>query len=92
MKLNVWAFAVACAILWGLGVFLVTLWIILFEGETGQVSVLGHVYRGYNISIAGAFIGLVWAVVDGLIGGAIFAWIYNALVGCMARKPAAKQE
>jgi hypothetical protein len=91
VKLNVWAFALAMAIFWGLMVFLATLWIILFEGETGQVTMLGHVYRGYNISIAGAFIGLVWAFFDGLICGAIFAWIYNALAGCMAAKSAAKQ-
>jgi membrane associated rhomboid family serine protease len=25
-------------------------------------------------------IGLVWASVDGLIGGAIFAWLYNLIM------------
>lgn len=88
MKLNVWAFALGAAIFWGLMVFLVTMWIMLFEGATGQVTVLGHIYRGYNISYAGAFIGLVWAFFDGLICGAIFAWIYNLLVGCFTKHSA----
>lgn len=89
MKLNVWAFAIAGAILWGLAVLLVTWWIILFEGQTGEVTMLGHIYRGYNISIAGSFIGLVWALVDGFIGGLIFAWLYNLLVRCIAKGEAA---
>jgi hypothetical protein len=81
MKLDVKAFALACAVFWGLAVLLVTWWIILFEGATGEVTVLGHIYRGYNISMVGSLIGLAWAFVDGLICGAIFAWLYNLLVG-----------
>jgi len=26
-------------------------------------------------------IGLGWALLDGLVGGAIFAWLYNLLAG-----------
>ena len=81
MKLNVMAFALAFAIFWGLAVLLVTWWIILFEGPTGEVTVLGHIYRGYNISMVGSLIGLAWAFVDALVCGAIFAWLYNLLVG-----------
>jgi len=77
MKLNVKAFAVTCGLVWGLGVFLLTWWIIAFEGSTGQVPFLGQLYRGYNISAAGSFIGLIWALADGAIGGLIFAWLYN---------------
>ena len=81
MRLNVKAFALTCALLWGFGVFLLTWWIIAFDGATGEVTWLGRVYRGYAISPAGSVIGLMWALVDGLIGGAIFAWLYNLLVG-----------
>jgi len=79
MKLNVKAFALTCALIWGIGLFLITWWIILFDGATGDVTFLGRVYRGYNISAAGSIVGLVWAFVDGLIGGAIFAWLYNLI-------------
>jgi len=79
MKLDVRAFALSCSILWGLGLFLLTWWVILFEGTGGELGLIGHVYRGYSVSAAGSLIGLVWALADGLIGGAIFAWLYNML-------------
>jgi len=80
MKLNVKAFALACGLLWGLGVFLLTWWIIAFDGSTEEITFLGRVYRGYNISPLGSVVGLVWALADGAIGGLIFAWLYNLIV------------
>ena len=77
MKLNVKAFALTCGILWGIGLFLLTWWVIVFDGATGEPTLIGRLYRGFTISPVGSFIGLVWAFVDGLIGGAIFAWLYN---------------
>ena len=77
MKLNVRAFALVCGLLWGIGLFLLTWWIIIFEGATGEATFIGRLYRGYNISPVGSLIGLVWAFIDGLIWGAIFAWLYN---------------
>jgi len=85
MKLNVLAFALACGIIWGLMLFVVTWWVVAFDGATGDRTIIGLVYRGYNISPAGSFIGLVWALADGFIGGAIFAWLYNLLAGRVAR-------
>ena len=79
MKLNIAAFALACGILWAIALFGLTWWIIAFEGATGEKTLIGQIYRGYTISPAGSFIGLPWALVDGLIGGAIFAWFYNLL-------------
>jgi hypothetical protein len=79
IRLNVQAFALTCALIWGIGLFLVTWWIMAFDGATGQATLVGHVYRGYSISPVGSLIGLVWAIPDGLIGGFIFAWLYNAI-------------
>jgi len=79
MKLNVKAFALTCAIIWGFGLFLLTWWIILFDGPTGEITFIGRLYRGYSISPAGSLMGLLWAVVDGGVGGAIFAWLYNMI-------------
>lgn len=81
MKLDVRAFAITCALVWGIGLFVLTWWVILFDGATGEATLIGRVYRGYDISAAGSVIGLIWGLVDGLIGGAIFAWLYNLLVG-----------
>ena len=82
MKLNIKAFALTFALWWGFGLFFITWWIMAFEGATGEVTLIGHLYRGYNISPMGSIIGLLWAFFDGLIGGAIFAWLYNVLSKC----------
>jgi hypothetical protein len=81
MKLNVKAFALTCGIIWGAGLFLLTWWIIAFEGVTGDVTFIGRLYKGYRISPLGSIIGLIWALADGLIGGAVFAWLYNLFAG-----------
>jgi len=81
MKLNVTAFALACGVCWGLGVFLLTWWVIAFDGVSHDVTPLARVYRGYSLSPVGSLIGLAWALPDGLIGGAVLAWLYNLLAG-----------
>jgi len=77
MKLDTKAFALACSILWGSAVFLYTWWLIVLEGVTGDPTWLSRIYLGYNISVIGSFVGLGWGLVDGLIGGAVLAWLYN---------------
>lgn len=81
MKFDVKAFALACGIIWGLSLFLLTWWVIAFEGASGNTTPIGLVYRGYAISPAGSVIGLAWGFLDGVIGGAVFAWLYNRLAG-----------
>ena len=87
MKLNVKAFALTCGLVWGLGLFALTWWIIAFDGATGERTLIGELYRGYSISPAGSLIGLAWALVDGAIGGAVFAALYNVLAGRSHSKP-----
>jgi len=84
MKLDVKAFALACSILWGLALFLVTWWVILLDGASGDPTWLSQIYRGYSISTVGSFIGLGWGLVDGLIGGAVLAWLYNRFAKSVA--------
>ena len=79
MKLNIKAFALAAGLFAGVGLFFVTWWIILFEGATHDPTIIGMIYRGYNISPLGSIFGLIWGFCDFFIGGAIFAWLYNLL-------------
>ncbi len=85
MKLNVLALGLAFGLIWGLGLFILTWWIILFDGQTGETTIIGLVYRGYSITAVGSVIGLIWAFFDGAIGGVIFAWLYNLLAGRLTR-------
>jgi hypothetical protein len=79
MKLDIKAFALTCAVLWGLGLPLLTWWIMAFDGASANPTWIGHIYRGYNLTLVGSLIGAVWAFFDGLIGGAIFAWLYDVI-------------
>jgi hypothetical protein len=79
MKFDVKAFALTCGLIWGLGLFFLTWWIIAFDGPTGEVTLIGRLYRGYTISAIGSLVGMIWGFFDGLIGGALFAWLYNLL-------------
>jgi len=86
MKLNTKAFALTCGLVWGIGLMLITWWIMLMDGATGEITFIGKVYRGYSISLGGSFMGLVWGLIDGAIGGAILAGVYNYFTGRLIRQ------
>lgn len=79
MKFDIKAFALSFGLIWGFGLFFLTWWIIAFDGSSTDPTFIGHIYRGYSVTPLGSVIGLVWAFFDGLIGAAIFAWLYNRL-------------
>lgn len=70
----------ACGLIRGLGLFVLTWWVIAFDGSTGEATLIGRIYRGYSITPIGSMIGMIWGFFDGLIGGAVFAWLYNRLL------------
>ena len=80
MRLNAKALGLALGILWGLGVFLATAWIVFVGSPGDTLAKLGVFYIGYEVSWTGAAIGLAYGFVDGLIGGVLLAWIYNAFL------------
>jgi hypothetical protein len=78
-KLSVKAFALACGITFAIYVVFIG-WTAAIGWGTGIVNGLSSLYIGYAPSFLGGIIGGVYAFVDGAIGGAIFALLYNALV------------
>jgi hypothetical protein len=79
MRLNVKALSLTAGILWGIGVWFATLWLVVFGYEGFLMSKLDHFYFGYTVTVGGAFVGLAWGFVDGVICGALFAWLYNTI-------------
>ena len=79
MKLNIKAFSLALGLFWGVGLFLITWWMIVNNGITHQTLMIGKIYIGYDVSPLGSIIGMIWGFFDGIIGGAIFAWLYNLI-------------
>lgn len=82
MKLNIKAFALACGIFWGLAVLLLTWWVIAFDQAQEDSLSLLKLYPGYTVTPIGSLIGMLGAFIDALIGGVIFAWLYNKLSTC----------
>jgi len=80
MKFNTKALALASAILWGLAMLLTGLANLIW-GSYGQqfLQTMSSVYPGYHAtrSVAEVVVGTLYGAVDGLIAGAVFAWLYN---------------
>lgn len=81
MKLDVKSFSLTCGIILGACVFLMVWWIAILEGGFSEdPTFLGRMYIGFSITPLGSVAGLIWGFVDGAIGGAILAWLYNLLI------------
>ncbi|WP_424359885.1 bacteriophage holin [Methanocella sp. MCL-LM] len=78
-KLKPTAFGLAAGILWGLAVLVTGLTAALFGYGVKFVDVVGSFYLGYQPDLTGSIIGGVWGFIDGLIGGFVFALLYNYL-------------
>ena len=80
MRLNSKVFALTAGIIWGVIVFISTIWLLITGSAGRTISLLYHFYWGYSFSFIGAVIGLFWGFIDGLIIGYIFSWLYNSLL------------
>ncbi|MGB6719212.1 MAG: hypothetical protein WBE72_00330 [Terracidiphilus sp.] len=83
MKFDIKAMAFAGAILWGGATLLVAL-VNFVCGNYGQrfLEMLSSCYPGYHAthSVVQVLIVSLYAIADGLIGCAVFAWLYNRLI------------
>ena len=77
MSLNKKALGLACGLLWGGGVFVATLLVMMADNGGEHLSLLARFYIGYTVSPLGAFLGLVYGFIDGMVTGWILAWLYN---------------
>lgn len=80
MKLSKKALALASGILWGVVVFLATIYVMI-KGGGNTLVLLQQFFWGYNISFGGAILGLIYGFIYGFIGGWIWGLLYNAFVG-----------
>ncbi len=86
MKLNVLAFALAFGIWWGVGLFLLAWWVMWVVEPLGAPTFIERVYIGYEFTPVGSVFGFLWGFADGLIGGAIVAWLYNLVAARLNSK------
>ncbi len=77
-KLNVKALAVGLGVSWAVCMLFVG-WVSIFGWGTKFVEMMSSVYIGFTPTFLGGIIGAVWGFIDGAIGGAIIAFVYNAI-------------
>jgi hypothetical protein len=83
MRLNIIAFAVSVALVWAGALFLVGCANLIWPPYGRDfLDLAASIYPGYHVrpDFASVIIGTLYGLVDGGIGGAIFAWLYNFLV------------
>jgi len=81
-KLDRTALGFAVGTLSGVGVFAATILLIIKGGEVvgPNLALLGQFFIGYKVTVAGAFIGLVYGFVGGFILGWLIGFLRNLLV------------
>jgi hypothetical protein len=83
MKLSVRGLGSAMAILFFLIVFIVGLVNTFFPGYgIGFLALLDSIYPGYTFGkwgFGGVIVASLYAALDGLIVGVVFAWLYNRM-------------
>jgi hypothetical protein len=81
LKLNARAWGIAVGLLFGAGLFLATVLLVIRGGpQVGpHLGLLGLFLPGYRVSIAGAFIGFAYLFVIGYGIGRLIGSVYNAL-------------
>lgn len=84
MRLNTVAMAVAFGLFWGACVFVVGV-INLIWPSYGQafLQICASIYPGYHpgAGLGSVIVGSIYALIDGIIGGAILSWLYNLFAG-----------
>jgi len=91
MTLSKKAFGLASGILWGVCIFICTIYVMI-KGGGNTMVLLQQFYWGYSIGFVGAILGFVYGFVYGFIGGWIFAWLYNIFAGRCCEEPKEKAE
>ncbi|MGH7476607.1 MAG: bacteriophage holin [Longimicrobiales bacterium] len=83
LRLNARAWGIALGLLFGSGLFLATLILVLKGGpNVGQhLNLLSAYFPGYRVTFLGAFVGFAYAFVLGYGLGRLVGAVYNRLVG-----------
>jgi hypothetical protein len=76
-RLNVKALAIACGVLWGLGMLFVGWTSMLFGWGTAFVVMMSSIYLWFAPTFLGGIIGAIWGFCDGAVAGAVLALLYN---------------
>ena len=80
MKLDIKGMAITLGLVWGAAVLLVGIANLIWPNY-GQafLELVASIYPGYTAgaSVGQLIVGTFYGLVDGAVGGAVIAWLYN---------------
>ncbi len=81
LRLNSRAWGIAVGLVFGLGLLVATMLLLMKGGEQVGVhlALLGKLLPGYRVTVGGAFIGFGYLFVIGYAIGRVIGSVYNAL-------------
>lgn len=82
LLLNGKAMGLGLGLVLGLGVFIVTNWLVLKGGNPigPHLALLSQFFIGYRVSFLGSIVGFAYGFALGTLSGALISWIYNKIV------------
>ncbi len=84
MKLDIKGMAITLGLVWGAAVLLVGIANLIWPNY-GQafLELVASIYPGYTAgaSVGQLIVGTLYGLVDGAVGGAVIAWLYNLFAG-----------
>ena len=82
-KIQAGALAFVGGVIGGLGLFIMTVWLLLKGGPQvgSNLQLLSNYFIGYSVTWPGSFVGLFYGALTGGICGWAVGIIYNKIVG-----------
>jgi hypothetical protein len=79
--------AVVFGVIGGLGLFIMTVWLLLEGGPQvgSHLQLLSNYFIGYSVTWAGSFVGLFYGALSGGVLGWTIGFIYNKMVDIRER-------
>ncbi|MBT4384214.1 hypothetical protein HOD30_00525 [Candidatus Peregrinibacteria bacterium] len=85
-KLHALSAGLAVGVLWGLALFIWTIVTAKYGFAGSFLELITEVYPFFDITVSGAFWGLLWGFLDGFIGTYLLVWLYNFFVDKFGKK------
>ena len=82
LLLNAKVVGLALGVIFGLGIFVATNWLVIKGGERvgPHLILLSQYFIGYKVTFLGSLIGAAYGFTLGTICGGLIGWIYNRIV------------
>ena len=82
VRLQTGVLTIVCALLGGVGLFVMTVWLLIKNGpQTGlHLQLLRYYFIGYSVTWLGSIVGFIYGALIGSIVGWTIGKIYNSVV------------